>query len=377
MASVTRWMRRAVLLGSLALVTAVGLAGQTRASTGAQVEKGLQVYQAQCADCHGDTLQGLQGPALARDDLLSKWRDFESMRRFIHRFMPQGAGGTLSQEEAVNVTHFIFSRNGVGPDGFAHPAFRALWAVADDPVAARQAGRSWLWGPAGFAVAWEDYAEAPGGKRLVQYFDKTRMEITDIDGNPSGDGYVTNGLLARELVLGLIQQGNDRFALHRPANTINVAGDPDDRDGPTYASFSRLLGPAPASQAAVMATIDRAGNVGQNGALGNYTDYVQYVAETGHNIPRVFWDFLNSTGPINRAGQLETGPVFDPWWRPTGFPITEAYWARVKVDGQVRDVLIQVFQRRVLTYTPDNPPAFQVEMGNVGRHYYQWRYGNG
>ena len=39
--------------------------------------------------------------------------------------------------------------------------------------------------------------------------------------------------------------------------------------------------------------------------------------------------------------------------------------------------LIQAFERRVLTYTPANPAAFQVEMGNVGRHYYLWRYGNG
>ena len=39
------------------------------------------------------------------------------------------------------------------------------------------------------------------------------------------------------------------------------------------------------------------------------------------------------------------------------------------------DVLVQPFQRRVLTYSPDNPSGWQVEMGNVGRHYYLWRYG--
>jgi hypothetical protein len=37
-------------------------------------------------------------------------------------------------------------------------------------------------------------------------------------------------------------------------------------------------------------------------------------------------------------------------------------------------VLIQAFERRVLTYTPDNPPGFTVEYGNIGRHYYTWRY---
>src|SRR5690606_18565814 len=30
--------------------------------------------------------------------------------------------------------------------------------------------------------------------------------------------------------------------------------------------------------------------------------------------------------------------------------------------------------RRCLTYTPDNPPGWQVEAGNVGQHYYEWRY---
>lgn len=36
--------------------------------------------------------------------------------------------------------------------------------------------------------------------------------------------------------------------------------------------------------------------------------------------------------------------------------------------------MVQVFERCVLTYTADNPPAFQVEMGNIGVHYYRWRY---
>ena len=39
-------------------------------------------------------------------------------------------------------------------------------------------------------------------------------------------------------------------------------------------------------------------------------------------------------------------------------------------------MLIQAFERRVLTYNPANPPAFQVEMGNIGLHYYDWRYNN-
>ncbi|MHB8646615.1 MAG: fibronectin type III domain-containing protein, partial [Thermomicrobiales bacterium] len=37
-------------------------------------------------------------------------------------------------------------------------------------------------------------------------------------------------------------------------------------------------------------------------------------------------------------------------------------------------VLVQPFERRVLSYTPANPSGFQVEMGNIGQHYFTWRY---
>jgi hypothetical protein len=40
-------------------------------------------------------------------------------------------------------------------------------------------------------------------------------------------------------------------------------------------------------------------------------------------------------------------------------------------------VLIQAFERRVLTYTPDNTPEFRVEMGNIGLHYKTWRHPDG
>ncbi|HUZ03363.1 MAG TPA: hypothetical protein VMU89_23715, partial [Thermomicrobiaceae bacterium] len=58
----------------------------------------------------------------------------------------------------------------------------------------------------------------------------------------------------------------------------------------------------------------------------------------------------------------------------TGYPLTEAYWTSVLVGGVSRQVLVQVFERRVLTYTPANPSGWQVEAGNVGQHYYTWRY---
>jgi Tol biopolymer transport system component len=60
---------------------------------------------------------------------------------------------------------------------------------------------------------------------------------------------------------------------------------------------------------------------------------------------------------------------------PMGYPITEPYWVTAKVGGVQRNVLVQLFERRVLTFTPNNPAGWQVEMGNVGRAYAAWALG--
>jgi hypothetical protein len=71
----------------------------------------------------------------------------------------------------------------------------------------------------------------------VQYFDKARMEITHPDADPSSIWYVTNGLLVVELVTGRMQTGDARFVQREPAQ-VNVAGDPDDPHGVTYATIA-------------------------------------------------------------------------------------------------------------------------------------------
>jgi hypothetical protein len=99
------------------------------------------------------------------------------------------------------------------------------------------------------------------------------------------------------------------------------------------------------------------------------------VAETRHCVASVFWDYLNSAGPVYEHGAYGSGQLFNPLFYATGLPLTEAYWTELKVAGTLQPVLVQAFERRILTYTPANPAGWQVEMGNVGRHYYQWRYG--
>ncbi|MFW6075502.1 MAG: lamin tail domain-containing protein, partial [Chloroflexota bacterium] len=81
-----------------------------------------------------------------------------------------------------------------------------------------------------------------------------------------------------------------------------------------------------------------------------------------------------SSGLVYQDGGYQEAPLFENPFFATGFPVTAPYWARVAVGGSVQDVLLQCFERRCLTYTPENDPGWQVESGNVGQHYYTWRY---
>ncbi|MDQ3927586.1 MAG: molybdate ABC transporter substrate-binding protein, partial [Chloroflexota bacterium] len=218
-----------------------------------------------------------------------------------------------------------------------------------------------------------------GGRRLVQYFDKSRMEINNPSGDKNSPFYVTNGLLTVELVSGRMQTGNNSFTDRTPAN-IPLASDNDDPNAPTYASFSRLLaGTDDRTNQNATSTVDKAGNVAQDAALGNTAGarFVYYEPQTRHNIPQVFWDFLNVKGPIFENGSVATKQISEPWFYASGLPITEPYWARVKIAGKTDTlVLVQLYERRVLTYVPSEAqPEFRVQVGNIGRHYHDWRYG--
>src|SRR4051794_15355582 len=121
---------------------------------------------------------------------------------------------------------------------YGSPKFQQTWQAAE-------AATPNFWGPLATArdPQLEQYAEgqgtlpcAPGlacaqvirdGQRLVQYFDKGRMELT------RPDQPVTSGLLASELVRGRVQTGDTAFQPKAPP-AIPIAGDADN-PGPTYA----------------------------------------------------------------------------------------------------------------------------------------------
>ena len=259
---------------------------------------------------------------------------------------------------------------------FASQYFFNTWSQTDQPVAAGKANRTWMWGPAANTSGMpERYAESPSGQRLVQYFDKTRMEITHPDGDASSIWYVTNGLLAKEMITGQLQLGDNSFESHAPAQ-VNVAGDANDPNGPTYATFNKLMSYGAIPDGWVIGqTVDRAGNVGSDDGAKSYNvTAVNVGSPTNHTVASVFWDFMNSSGTIYANGDYSQAKLFDNAFYATGYPLTEPYWTNVLVGGVQKQVLVQVFERRVLTYTPSNPDGWKVEAGNVGQHYYTWRY---
>jgi len=102
-----------------------------------------------------------------------------------------------------------------------------------------------MWGQAFTGAIQEPYAEADGEMRTVQYYDKSRMEIShDPNADPNSIWYVTNGLLVKELITGEMQVGDATFEDRAPAH-VNVAGDGEAVDGVTYATLAQVLGAEP------------------------------------------------------------------------------------------------------------------------------------
>ena len=259
---------------------------------------------------------------------------------------------------------------------FIDKAFELVWSRSDRPIARQQVTRSWLWGPTGLMARAEGYLQMSGGLRQVQYFDKGRMEINNPNGNRQSPWYVTSGLLVRELISGNMQVGNNEF-ITRESSDVPLAGDPGDTVGPTYASFVKNINVRSSDRTA--ATIDQ--RLMRDGSVVPFNDngipaatLAKYIPETGHNIPQVFFSYLTKHDVIYVNGHTTQGRVMD-WIYTMGYPISEAYWTRATIAGVEQWVLVQPFERRVLTYVPNNPAGWQVELGNVGRHYYRWRYG--
>jgi hypothetical protein len=241
---------------------------------------------------------------------------------------------------------------------FANPLFENLWAEQS-----AAAGSLDLWGSEPLLWRAEPYADAPDGRRTVQYFDRGRMELTP---TPNGGTEVTEGLLALEMTTGEIQLGSKLLEYKDPPDIAIDSGGAD-AAVPTYAGLARVVqrtGPDGSAQhTEVNQWIDAQGNVSEKTPPAAVWAS-QYVAQTGHNVPDVFTNLF-----ANQAfGTMD-------WVQALGYPISEPYWTMYRRDGAAQPSLIQVFQRRILVYTPGLNANQRITLANVGRHYYRWRYG--
>ena len=256
---------------------------------------------------------------------------------------------------------------------FANPAFATRWERTDAPVASGSTKRTWFWGPQpNTGSLSEEYREGIGGKRVVQYFDKSRMEINDPGADPASAFYVTNGLLTVELISGRMQTGNNSFVT-RAASRTNVTGDAGDTLSPAYADLANVSNavqerrdPNRTGQPAT-ATLSKDGKVGSDPARATVpgVTVAYYEKTTGHNIPQAMWEFLNSSGQVSVGGKLSEARLSEPWFYASGLPISDPYWVRATIGGKATDVLVQAYERRMLTYVPTNPGGIQ---GRDGQH---------
>ncbi|MGB8510580.1 MAG: hypothetical protein WCD76_19570, partial [Pyrinomonadaceae bacterium] len=122
-------------------------------------------------------------------------------------------------------------------------AFEKQWAKSDKFVALNpnDSQMTWVWGPRPLTVGmYETYYGSPGNQRLVQYFDKARMEIN----NPNETNVkVTNGHLVIEMIVGKLQTSDGALEGNTPHPAeISCAGDPGG-GAPTYKELGKVAYP--------------------------------------------------------------------------------------------------------------------------------------
>jgi quinoprotein glucose dehydrogenase len=84
--------------------------------TSAQADRGKALFAANCAKCHGDSLQGEdQAPQLAGSNFMSNWNgeNVGDLVDRIHTSMPADNPGSLSLASATDLAAFILSSNSI------------------------------------------------------------------------------------------------------------------------------------------------------------------------------------------------------------------------------------------------------------------------
>jgi mono/diheme cytochrome c family protein len=139
------------LAGSLATT---GSAGQSRSPgdgvySASQAARGQEIYQAQCAECHGAALDGTSGPPLAGENFLANWsaHPLSGLVDKIQKTMPFNLPATLTRAQATDLTAFILQGGKFPPGqgelneaGAAQTVFPAVRKAPPAPAPVRAAG---------------------------------------------------------------------------------------------------------------------------------------------------------------------------------------------------------------------------------------------
>jgi len=112
----------AVILAGLAIAATAPRAGaQSReqrppAFTEEQVQRGRAIYQKNCQDCHGSTLDNGEfgGAPLKGSYFRQHWGsgDVSALFGYVNTLMPPDRPGQLSEQSYVDLTAFLLSSNG-------------------------------------------------------------------------------------------------------------------------------------------------------------------------------------------------------------------------------------------------------------------------
>ena len=173
----------------------------------------------------------------------------------------------------------------------------------------------------------------------VQLFEKGRLEDHSANTALPPEWRFQYGQLVDELV-----QAGARLPIGGDTSTL------------TYADLR-----APAAPEARIAP--PAGFTGPTATLTDGSVFIPFTADLspapGHVVPPRFWAYINRT-EIFPGG----------WLHDIGLPITEPLEALVdKGADKGRRIVLQAFQRTILTDDPLNSPQWQIERANVGTDY--------
>jgi mono/diheme cytochrome c family protein len=102
-----------VVVASHAMVAQAPKTVWDGAYTGEQATRGRSLYAADCASCHGSSLEGGEGTALAGKAFWDKWRERSvgDLLSYVSANMPLMAPGSLSPATAADIVAHILKSN--------------------------------------------------------------------------------------------------------------------------------------------------------------------------------------------------------------------------------------------------------------------------